>query len=234
MIKTTRASSSPNPNSTTGQIADTLREDILLGKIKSRQPLRQDEIASQFGVSKIPIREALVQLKAEGLVKFIPNRGAFVSDLSAAEADEIYVMRIALETSILARAIPHLTVADLRQAEEILAAIDQEENVARWGELNWAFHANLYAPAGMPRLIETIRTLHVNVARYLVLYLSGLEYQNLSQQEHRSLLEACRYGNIEEASLILEKHLRSAARQLIAFLQEQEKPENKKKEGIKP
>src|SRR5215510_12062973 len=115
--------SSPNPASvlTNESIADSLRADILRGNLKSGQALKQDEIAAQFGVSKIPVREALVQLKAEGLVNFYPNRGAFVSEISSAEADEIYVMRIALETAVLARAIPHLTVSHFKQAGEILS-----------------------------------------------------------------------------------------------------------------
>jgi DNA-binding GntR family transcriptional regulator len=203
-------------------IADSLRADILRGNLKSGQALKQDEIAAQFGVSKIPVREALVQLKAEGLINFYPNRGAFISELSAAEADEIYVMRIALETAVLARAIPYLTVADLKHAKEILDAIDQEENIAKWGELNWEFHATLYAPAALPRLMETIRTLHSNIARYLVLYLAGMAYQKKSQKEHRAILEACRYGNTEKALAVLVGHLQGASDHLVAFLNKQE------------
>lgn len=199
-------------------IADSLRADILRGKLKSGQALKQDEIAAKFGVSKIPIREALVQLKAEGLVTFYPNRGAFVSELSPVEADEIYVMRIALETAVLARAIPNLTVAHLKRAEEILKAIDREENIAKWGELNWEFHAILYSPASLPRLMDIIKTLHTNIARYLVLYLAGMDYQKKSQREHRAILEACRHGNTEKAVTCLEGHLRSASNQLVAFL----------------
>lgn len=210
-------------------IANSLRADILRGELTGGQALRQDEIAARFGVSKIPVREALVQLKAEGLVVFYPNRGAFVSELSAAEADEIYVMRIALETAILERAIPNLTVADLKHAEELVAAIDQEENIAKWGELNWEFHATLYSPAALPRLMDTIKTLHTNIARYLVLYLAGMDYQNTSQREHRELLEACRHGNTEQAKTILEGHLRSASTQLVAFLAEKESQQEKKK-----
>ena len=203
-------------------IADSLRADILRGKLKSGQALKQDEIAAQFGISKIPVREALIQLKAEGLVNFYPNRGAFVSEISAAEADEIYVMRIALETAVLARAIPHLTVADLKHAKEILDAIDREENIAKWGELNWEFHATLYSPAALPRLMETIRTLHTNIARYLVLYLAGMAYQKKSQKEHRAILEACRHGDIEKALAVLEIHLQGASDHLVAFLNKQE------------
>jgi DNA-binding GntR family transcriptional regulator len=203
---------------TTTQIADSLREEILRGNLKSNRPLRQDELASRFHVSKIPVREALVQLKTEGLVTFYPNRGAFVTELSAAEADEIYVMRIALETALLKRSIPHLTVSQLQHAQELIDAIDKEKNIAKWGELNWEFHITLYAPAPLPRIKETIRNLHASIARYLVLYLAGLDYQKVSQGEHRELLEACRHGHIDLAVNILERHLRSATDQLVAYL----------------
>jgi len=212
----------PTPVIAKETIADSLRADILRGNLKSGQALKQDEIAAQFGVSKIPVREALVQLRAEGLVTFYPNRGAFVSELSAAEADEIYVMRIALETAVLARAIPNLTVAQLKHAEEILNAIDQEENIAKWGELNWEFHATLYSPAALPRLMDTIKVLHTNIARYLVLYLAGMAYQKKSQKEHRAILAACRHGETEKAVTYLEGHLRDASNKLVAFLNKQE------------
>jgi DNA-binding GntR family transcriptional regulator len=215
---------SPNPAPVIANesIADSLRADILRGKLKSGQALKQDKIAAQFGISKIPVREALVQLKAEGLVNFYSNRGAFVSELSAAEADEIYVMRIALETDVLARAIPNLTVAQLKHAEEILNAIDQEENVAKWGELNWKFHATLYSPASLPRIMDTIKALHTNIARYLVLYLAGMAYQKKSQKEHRAILAACRHGDTEKAIMYLDGHLRDASKELVAFLKKQE------------
>ena len=208
----------PLPIITNQSIADSLRVEILRGKLQGGQPLKQDEIAAQFGVSKIPVREALMQLKAEGLVTFYPNRGAFVSKLSAAEADEIYVMRIALEKEILARAIPHLTVSHFKQAGEILSVIDREENIAKWGELNWEFHSTLYWPANLPRVMQTIQTLHTNIARYLVLYLAGMDYQKKSQREHRALLQACRAGEVEKAKDILDDHLSSASMHLIKFL----------------
>lgn len=213
---------SPSSTSTADLIARSLRADIMHGKLKSEQPLRQDEIAAKFGVSKIPVREALSQLKAEGLVNFFPNRGAAVSKLSLAEVDEIYVMRIALETTALRRAIPHLTIANLTQAEEILDTIDREQNVARWGEFNWEFHATLYSPSNLPRLIEWIKTLHINVARYLVIYLAGMDYQKVSQNEHREILEACRRGDVEAAIAHLTQHLQSASNHLVAFLDRKE------------
>lgn len=204
----------------TEKIADELRNEILTGRLKSGEPLRQDEIAARFGISKIPVREALFQLKAEGLVTFVPNKGAAVSVLSPKEADEIYTMRIALETAALERAIPHLTVANLSQAEELLNAIDQEKNIGQWGELNWQFHATLYAPADLPRMLDWIQSLHTNVARYLVIYLAGMNYQEQSQKEHREILDACRYGDVDRAKDVLTKHLESASQQLVKFLEE--------------
>lgn len=203
-------------------IAAALRSDILQGKLKGKTPLRQDEIAAQFCVSKIPVREALSQLKTEGLVTFFPNRGAVVAELSSTEVDEIYAMRIALETLALRRAIPYLTIANLTRAEEILAAIDREHDVAHWGELNWEFHALLYRPAGLPRLMEWVRILHIQVARYLVIFLLSLDYQATSQREHRAILDACRQGQVDEAVAGLEQHLQAASQKLVAFLKQRE------------
>ena len=106
--------------------------------------------------------------------------------------------------------------------DEILNAIDQEQNIAQWGELNWEFHATLYYPANLPRLMDWIKTLHINVARYLVIYLAGMDYQKASQNEHREILEACRHGDIETAVAHLTHHLQSASNHLIAFLDRKE------------
>ena len=207
-----------NLTSTPDLIAASLRAEIMQGSLPGGQPLRQDQIAARFGVSKIPVREALVQLKAEGLVSLAPNRGASVVQLSPAEAREIYIMRAALEPAVLRRAIPHLTIADLARAEETLDVMDREQNVARWGELNWEFHATLYEPADLPRLMEWVRTLHSNVARYLILYLATLDHQRVSQAEHRQLVWACRQGDVEAAEGILIQHLESAANSLVEYL----------------
>jgi DNA-binding GntR family transcriptional regulator len=174
-----------NPGNTPELIAVSLRTAILQGRLKSNQPLRQDQIAELFGVSKIPVREAMVQLRAEGLIEFAPNRGFVVSELSPAEVEEIYVMRLALETKALERAIPKLRSADLIRAASVLEISETEEDRSQWGELNWEFHSTLYQAAEWPRLLNTIRVLHNNVARYLLIYLGGLSARDASQAEHK-------------------------------------------------
>jgi len=208
---------SNKPKNTAGLIADALRTAILQGKLTSKQHLKQDEIATEAGVSKIPVREALLQLEAEGLVTFYPNRGAIVSELSIEEIEEIYIMRIALETVTLSRAIPHLISSDLARAEGILNTIDQETDPMRWSQLNWEFHATLYQPANHPRLMQTVENLHANVARYLIIY-RNMKYSIDSQREHREILAACRHRDIELARASLESHLKASESALVSFL----------------
>lgn len=207
-----------DPGNTPDFIANALRNAILQGRYKANQPLRQDRIAEELGVSKIPLREALVQLKAEGLVKFLPKRGAVVSELSAAEMVEIYAMRIALESLAIEKAIPKLSKADLIRSQSVLEIIDSERDKGEWGELNWEFHATLYQAAQLPLLLNTIQSLHNNVARYLIIYLDRLSASDISQKEHWALLQACRDKDTIGAVTILKGHLQQASDRLATYL----------------
>jgi DNA-binding GntR family transcriptional regulator len=207
-----------DPGNTPDLIANALRNAILQGRYKGNQPLRQDHIAEELGISKIPLREALVQLKAEGLVSFMPNRGAVVTELSAKEVDEIFTMRIALETKALERAIPNLRPADFIRAKSVLEILQKEEDRTQWSELNWEFHATLYQASQMPLLLSTIQTLHNNVTRYLIIYLDRLSAQDNSQKEHLAIFNACQKQDIDVAIKHLSTHLRKASKRLIAFL----------------
>jgi DNA-binding GntR family transcriptional regulator len=205
--------------STPDLIAEALRQAIQLGIFREGQSLRQDEIATQFGVSRIPVREALRQLEVEGLVIFHPNRGAMVSALSPAEIQEICEIRISLETLALQLAIPQLSESDIEQAAALLQATEETTDPMQWAELNWQFHAALYRPANRPRLLNLIKTLHVNIDRYIRFQLQQLDYREHSQAEHHQLLVACREQNIALATEILRQHISSTARQLVDYLQ---------------
>jgi DNA-binding GntR family transcriptional regulator len=180
--------------------------------------LPQDEIAARYGVSKIPAREALVQLKAEGLVTLLPNRGAFVSELSAPEVAEIYAMREALETLALRRAVPNMSKADLVRAAALIELMDDERDLLAWSELNWEFHAVLYQPSAMPRLLEHVRMLHTNVQRYLIHFLSGVNYHSEAQRQHRLILSLCKNGEADKAAKALSQHLNQAAVKMTKLL----------------
>lgn len=205
--------------STPDLIADALRQAIAHGIFQEGQSLRQDEIATKFGVSRIPVREALRQLEVEGLVTFYPNRGAVVAVLSPAEVQEICEIRVALETTALQLALPNLTQTDFEKAIALLKATEQVLDPVRWAELNWEFHATLYTPANRPRLLTMIKTLHVNIDRYIRLQITQMDYRERSQKEHHQLLDVCKQKDTEKAIEILKHHITEAGEQLVAYLQ---------------
>ena len=209
---------STNLKTTPDLIAGQLRQDIAAGRYPDGAALRQDELARRFGVSKIPVREALQQLRSEGLVATYHNRGSVVVAASVAEVAEVYAMREALEVLALQSALPRLSEADLLRAEGALLEIDAVGEPSEWPRLNWEFHASLYRPAQMELLLRTLETLHHSVARYLLIYLAEPANQRASQAEHRALLDACRRRDLASAQQVLATHLREASQQSQAFI----------------
>src|SRR3982751_6667727 len=122
-----------------GMTVEALRERILRGDYPDGEPLRQDALAVELGVSRIPVREALRQLEAEGLVTFNPHRGAVVSSLSLDEIAELFELRAEIECDLLRRAIPKMTKEQLDRAGEVLSRYERAlraHDVAEYGELN--------------------------------------------------------------------------------------------------
>jgi DNA-binding GntR family transcriptional regulator len=207
-------------------VADILREAILAGTLQGGQPLRQEDLAAKFRLSRGPVREALRQLEGEGLIIFYPHRGAVVSPLSLSEVQEICDIRIALETAALRFAFPHLSGEVLKRAEAILDEADQPATqVAQWSKINWQFHATLYAPANRPRLFALIKAQHDHMDRYLRVHFSLMNYKQQAQQEHRQILAACQQRDLNTALSVLERQIAAVGEMLADYLQ-QEKSEN--------
>ncbi len=128
-------------------IAKHLREAIIAGHFAEDEPIRQDDIAQLFNVSKIPVREALKRLEAEGLVLFQRNKGAVVTRISEPELAQMFEVRVLLEAQAIRLAVPNMNETTFARAEAICADFVGEDNVYRWAELNWQLHACLYEPA---------------------------------------------------------------------------------------
>lgn len=203
------------PQTVAEQVAGILREAIADGSLKPGTALRQDELAARFGFSRMPIRDALRQLDAEGIVSIHPTRGAFVAKLDSAEIREIYAVRELLEVEALRMSCPALSDEKLDQAGVILDQIDGEPNVGRWGALNQDFHLTLFSACGNKRLLGLIEAQHNAADRYVRVLLSNLDYRDRSQSEHRMLLAACRGRDIEEAVGWLKMHLREGSDVLV-------------------
>src|SRR5579862_9030383 len=209
------AAAAHRPQTVASQVAAILREAIAKGSLKAGTPLRQDELATDFGFSRMPIRDALRQLEAEGIVSIHPTRGAFVAPMDAAEIGEIYAIRELLEVEALRLALPKLTARQLGEAGTVLDQIDAEPDVARWGTLNRAFHLALYGPCGNARLLGLIEAQHSAADRYVRILLSNPDYRARSQSEHRKVLAACRRRDDDQALTWLAKHLRDGGKALI-------------------
>ena len=200
---------------------DAIRDGILHGAYAEGEPLRQDALADELGVSRIPIREALRQLETEGLVTFNPHRGAIVSSLSLAEIEEVFDLRAFIEPDLMRRAMPRLTSHQLDQADEVLdryAVALRTGDVAKWGELNWQFHASLYAPAERPITMGIVQRLHQQSDRYLRMQLALTHGETRANDEHRAIAAAARAHDTKRACQLVRDHIAGAGRSLIAFL----------------
>jgi len=203
------------PQTVADQVAAILRESIADGSLKSGAPLRQDELAQRFGFSRMPIRDALRLLEAEGVVAIHPTRGAFVATMDATEIKEIYAVRELLEVEALRLACPRLSDKALKEAALTLDQIDAEPDVGRWGALNKVFHLALYGACGNARLLGLIEAQHNSADRYVRILLSNLDYRARSQSEHRKILAACRARDEERAATWLRKHLQEGGKTLV-------------------
>ena len=188
-------------------IADTLRDEILHGAFAPGQPLRQEELAERFGVSRLPVRDALLRLEAQGLVHVYPNRGAFVISLSPDEVREIYEMRILLEGDMIERAVPRMTAGDWRRIDAAHAESARSANGPEWVEGDWAFHRALYEPAGRPRQLATIEQLRGTVARYWTVRDALPSRSTEWLADHDAIVEACRARSSVAARRRLGDHL---------------------------
>jgi len=205
---------------TQSMVASGLRDAILSGVLAGGQPLRQEEIAESFGVSRSPVREALRQLEGEGMVSFIPHRGAVVSELSHHEVVEITDIRVVLETMAMRKALPLLEEDDLQRAEEVLHRIDREEDlIPYWSDLNWRFHATLFAPAESPRLLALIKAQHDAFERYIRMHLALSDYEK-PQKEHYELLELCRKKDTDAVLKLLTRHIENTSELLVTYIKD--------------
>ena len=199
--------------STAERVQEYVTGELLRGALQPGTWLRQDELAERLHVSKIPVREALQRLAALGLLRFESNRGVTVPTLTVADAEEHFELRRAVEPRLLARAVPHLTIADLAEAE---MALDVGGTAPT--EANWRFHRALYAPAGWQRGLAIVATLHVAVAPYVLLYTRGLGGAEISDAQHVAILDACRSGDVDTALTVLHTHLDEAEVALRRYL----------------
>lgn len=199
-------------------VIDELRAAILHNRLSGGERLRQDAIATQYGVSQMIVREAFKQLTAEGFLKAEPRRGVSVAILSAEEAWEVSQLRALMECQALRWAIPNMLRGDFVQCELVLDELDASDSVDAKILLNARFHTLLYAPARRTRTLELIDNLRMNFERYLRFTWEETHHLEQSQDEHRSILELCKMRDTERACDALRKHILATGDLLVDSL----------------
>jgi DNA-binding GntR family transcriptional regulator len=205
----------------TSQIVSRIREKILAGEYAPGAPLLQDSIAAEFGVSKIPVREALVQLRADGLVDIFAHRGFQVRPLSADEVNEVFSLRLAIEPDAVARGARLAGTEDTRAAKAAVRALNASlalGELSRSGHLNSAFHLALIVPHRQPVTAETLGRLNTISERYIRVHLKPRGRTRRAAQEHTALFEAWSQRRAREARHLAEAHIKETRDELAEAL----------------
>lgn len=193
-----------------GRVFHHMREDILSGKYKKDDELRENTIANELGVSRTPVREALRQLELEGLVKIVPNKSAVVTGFSAKDMHDIYIIRSYLEGLCAKLACENITEAQIEALEEIQYLFDfhaKKKHFEQLVELDDRFHDIIYEASNSRMLTHVLVDYHHYVGRIRKVSLSNEERAEYCSKEHNAILEALRQRDGDKAEQLAHQHI---------------------------
>lgn len=205
---------------TSDDIADALRDAIARGDFEDGEELNQVALARHFGVSRVPVREALRQLQAEGLISAKAHMRAVVTALTVDRVAEVLDLRIRVESYLLSRAAARIGEAELAELHELCDRMEQVEDHQEWLQLNKDFHAQLYAHSGAELALDLSRQLSARVQRYLqVGHADGVHRNAEANAEHRRILDALAADDPERACGELETHVGRTRARIVELLE---------------
>jgi DNA-binding GntR family transcriptional regulator len=194
----------------TERVYEQMRDAIRSGELTPGERLDQAGLARQFGTSIVPVREALARLQADGLVRIVPHRGAFVQTMSPDALMEVYAMRELLEEDAARLAAPHLSDQELarlaRLVDEMAAATLREDYGALF-QSNRDFHFTIYHAARRPNLLQVIEQLWNHGDHYRRSYTQVPERARQALEEHRVILAACGRRDPDALGLMIRHHV---------------------------
>jgi DNA-binding GntR family transcriptional regulator len=207
----------PSSQVTADLIAAELRADIQRGLVPPGAPLRQEDIARRFEVSRIPVREALRALESDGLVEVLPNRGAYVIELTAAQIEEITELRVLIEVDLLRLALARASEDDLRSISSAAKAAEAASTTPAWSVADNEFHRALYLAASRPRQLGLAMSLRHSLERYWAIYGKLPMKRGEWLRDHARLVRAYMNRDAQIARRELAGHIRRAGQFLIAM-----------------
>lgn len=200
-------------------VATHLRSRILSGALAAGEPLRQNHIATELGVSSTPVREALRELVAEGLVSSDAHRSNVVRGLTLADVEEIYELRRVLEPILIRRGFAGVTPDHLAEAEALIAQMDATREITVWSQLNGRFHRALSGPVQSGRMSRMVEGLRDASMPYVALSLYGrADELERSNADHVEIVRAYRRHDCEAAVALNDRHLLATIELIAAKL----------------
>lgn len=205
------------------EIADALRESIRAGVFAPGQELIQVQLASRLGTSRIPVREGLRLLAAEGLVVLKQGQGAYVTALNVDELDELYDLRLRLEPPLAPDIIRHLHQRHLDRFSDVVRRMEKcgRAEAATWSSLNFQFHHDMYECAMKQHSFRLIAQLLNLVEPYSRMYVHGLAARGRAETEHRRMIDALGSHDSSGLARAIEDHLEGARNRLLEAMCDQ-------------
>lgn len=200
-----------------GRVFNKIREDILSGKYEKNEELKEMAIGAELGVSRTPVREALRQLELEGLVKIIPNKGAYVIGITLKDVKDIYEIRSLLEGLCARWATENAdekTIAQLEEILELAEFYEDKDNTEQNIELDNKFHDIIYNIANSKMLKHTLTDYHHYLERMRKMTLSSKERVKHSNMEHRAIVEAMKSSDSAKAERLANQHIMSTMKNI--------------------
>jgi DNA-binding GntR family transcriptional regulator len=201
-------------------VVDEVRERIISGALPAGTKIDQQALAEELGVSRMPVREALRRLSAEGFIELISHRGAVVAELSSDEIVEIYEMRGVLQGLAARLALPHYTDDYVEEVRHILAKLDAAKDLTEWMELNRAFHDHIESPSGAKHLLALIERLTQQCAPYLLISVQFLHAEESAVELHHAILDACSQRDADALEAAVRAHLVNWGRDVARYVEE--------------
>jgi len=201
-----------------GRVFNKLREDILSGKYQEHEELKEVAIGEELGVSRTPVREAFRQLELEGLIQIVPNKGAYVTGITAKDVKDIYMIRSYLEGMCARLVTEKITDEQLDELEEnvYLASYHAAKgHMEQMAELDNRFHHILYEACDSKMLQKLLQDFHEYVMRIRKKTLSTKERGIASNEEHKQIMEAIKERNAEKAEQLANLHMNNAYENMV-------------------
>lgn len=199
-----------------------LLDAICKGTYRMGERLIAEEIATEIGMSRMPVREAFRRLAADGLVTLRPNRGAVVSGLNIEEMREVFEMRSVLEGLAVRAALPKLSERHFTHLERLLDDMDAcRDDSSEWVSRHREFHQYLCCISERARLMRQICALHIVIEPHMRVWLEHGDKPLSARDEHAAILAALRSGDADLAEQVMREHIEGTIPSLIAFLQQQ-------------